>query len=71
MIPQKRKNPSRIAFGSCNEQNRQNNLWQRIESRHPAAFVWGGDAIYAGLFQRIRDAEMARPWKLTLSILLD
>jgi hypothetical protein len=38
---------SRIAFGSCNDQDVQNNLWPIIESRKPAAFIWGGDAIYA------------------------
>lgn len=41
--------PSRIAFGSCNDHDHQNNLWPIIESRRPAAFVWGGDAIYAGM----------------------
>ena len=40
--------PSRIAFGSCNDQDMVNNLWGIIESRNPAAFIWGGDAIYAG-----------------------
>lgn len=40
--------PSRIAFGSCNEQSRENKMWSIIESRKPAAFVWGGDSIYAG-----------------------
>jgi hypothetical protein len=39
---------SRIAFGSCNEQDLQNNLWSIIEERDPAAFIWGGDAIYGG-----------------------
>ena len=39
---------SRIAFGSCNDQDLKNNLWPIIESRDPAAFIWGGDAIYAG-----------------------
>jgi hypothetical protein len=39
---------SRIAFGSCNDQDRKNNLWPIIESRNPAAFIWGGDSIYAG-----------------------
>jgi hypothetical protein len=34
--------PSRIAFGSCNDQDNVNNLWPIIESRNPAAFVWGG-----------------------------
>jgi hypothetical protein len=38
---------SRIAFGSCNVQDVQNNLWPVIESRKPVAFIWGGDAIYA------------------------
>ena len=37
---------SRIAFGSCNSQELVNNLWPVVESRRPAAFVWGGDAIY-------------------------
>jgi hypothetical protein len=37
----------RIAFGSCNDQDVQNNLWPVIESRKPAAFIWGGDAIYS------------------------
>lgn len=40
--------PDRIAFGSCNDQDRQNKLWPIIQARNPAAFVWGGDAIYAG-----------------------
>lgn len=40
---------SRIAFGSCNDQKMKNNLWNVIESRNPAAFIWGGDAIYAGM----------------------
>lgn len=39
--------PSRIAFGSCNEQDLQNNFWPIIEERNPASFIWGGDAIYA------------------------
>jgi alkaline phosphatase D len=39
---------TRIAFGSCNEQNLQNNMWPIIAERNPAAFIWGGDAIYAG-----------------------
>lgn len=39
--------PSRIAFGSCNNQNLQNHFWPIIADRQPSAFVWGGDAIYA------------------------
>ena len=44
--PPRKKN--RIAFGSCNDQDLRNDLWPIIESRDPAAFIWGGDAIYAG-----------------------
>ena len=43
--------PSRIAFGSCNSQDLQNNLWPIIEERKPAGFIWGGDSIYAGEYQ--------------------
>lgn len=39
---------SRIAFGACNEQDMVNNLWPIIEERDASAFIWGGDAIYAG-----------------------
>jgi hypothetical protein len=46
---------SRIAFGSCNEQDLQNNFWSIIEEREPAAFIWGGDAIYGGEF-RVEDS---------------
>lgn len=42
------QHPSRIAFGACNDQDQQNNIWPVIESRKPAAFIWGGDSIYAG-----------------------
>jgi hypothetical protein len=38
---------SRIAFGSCNEQSRLNPFWPVLEQRKPAAFIWGGDAIYS------------------------
>jgi hypothetical protein len=41
--------PSRIAFGSCNHQDMQNDFWPIIAARKPAAFVWGGDSIYADL----------------------
>jgi hypothetical protein len=47
--PLNRKN--RIAFASCNDQDNQNNLWPIIQAREPVAFIWGGDAIYAGTFR--------------------
>ena len=39
--------PHRIAFGSCSHPSLPQPLWKIIKSRRPAAFVWGGDAIYA------------------------
>jgi hypothetical protein len=56
--PLNRKN--RIAFASCNDQDNQNNLWPIIQAREPAAFVWGGDAIYAGTFHASADFTSAR-----------
>jgi hypothetical protein len=47
--------PHRIAFGSCNDQDSKNAFWPIIESRKPTAFVWGGDAIYAGTEEDYRD----------------
>lgn len=44
-----RKPASRIAFGSCNDQDTRNDLWSIIEARDPAAFIWGGDAVYGGM----------------------
>jgi len=42
------RRPSRIAFGSCNNQDQVNRLWPLIEERQPEAFIWGGDAVYGG-----------------------
>lgn len=38
---------NRIVFASCNSQLYDQPLWDPIMSRDPAAFIWGGDAIYA------------------------
>ncbi len=48
VLPTNHRRADRIAFGSCNRQDRQNNFWPIIEARRPVAFIWGGDAIYAG-----------------------
>lgn len=39
---------SRILFGSCNSQEYPQPLWSVMASRNATAFVWAGDAIYAG-----------------------
>mmetsp|Transcript_22030 Transcript_22030/g.32545 ORF Transcript_22030/g.32545 Transcript_22030/m.32545 type:complete len:528 (+) Transcript_22030:106-1689(+) len=46
----RKQNPSRILFASCNSQNLTQPLWPVMASRHPAALVWVGDAIYADAF---------------------
>ena len=72
--------PHRIAFSSCSHPSLPQPLWKIIKSRRPAAFVWGGDAIYAdkyaGLnwtavgFHRINDDQTqnntsSSSWRLT------
>ncbi len=36
-----------IAFGSCNDQKRENFLWDVIEKNHPSVWIWGGDNVYS------------------------
>jgi len=36
-----------LSFGSCNNQNIKNNLWQPILRHNPDLFIWGGDIIYS------------------------
>jgi len=36
-----------IVFGSCNDQENPQPLWQPILANNPDAFIWGGDNIYA------------------------
>ena len=40
-------NVTRIAFGSCNDQNDAQPLWQDMQRTNPDLFIWGGDVIYA------------------------
>jgi len=39
----------RIAFGSCNHQNKEQPLWNDIIQNHPDLWIWGGDNIYADM----------------------
>lgn len=41
------KNITRFAFGSCNDQNDPQPLWDDMLKTKPDLFVWGGDIIYA------------------------
>ncbi len=36
-----------IAFGSCNNQNLPNTLWNEITKNNPNIWIWGGDIIYS------------------------
>ena len=45
--------PYRIAIGSCSHPSLPQPLWKIIHSRKPAAFIWGGDAVYADVFAGI------------------
>lgn len=36
-----------ISFGSCNNQNLENELWDDIVEQKPDVWIWGGDNIYA------------------------
>ncbi|MEK7482860.1 MAG: alkaline phosphatase D family protein [Planctomycetota bacterium] len=38
---------SRIAFGSCNHQDRPQPLWEVIVKNNPQLWIWTGDSIYA------------------------
>lgn len=39
--------PFIIAFGSCNNQVLENNLWTAVEQNNPEVWIWGGDIIYS------------------------
>ncbi|KAL7576107.1 hypothetical protein ACA910_000885 [Epithemia clementina (nom. ined.)] len=53
----KNEGRSRILFGSCNSQYRDQQLWSAILARNATAFIWGGDAVYAD--SKIRGQEIA------------
>jgi alkaline phosphatase D len=36
-----------LAFGSCNNQELENTLWNEVEKHKPDVWVWGGDIIYS------------------------
>ena len=42
--------PHRIVIGSCSHPRLHQPLWKPIAARRPAAFIWGGDSVYADGF---------------------
>lgn len=64
--------PHRIVIASCSHPSLPQPLWPVISSRHPAAFVWAGDAIYADKFQGLdwrsiglRIDKDSKKWRFT------
>lgn len=41
------KTINRFVFGSCNNQNKPQPLWNEILKQNPDLFIWGGDIVYA------------------------
>lgn len=47
ITPQKSSQPDvTIAFGSCNDQNKENNIWDDVLARNPDVWIWAGDNVY-------------------------
>lgn len=53
------KNIQRIIFGSCNDQNAPQPLWQTMSETNADLFIWLGDAIYADWKSSEEDIRMA------------
>jgi alkaline phosphatase D len=41
------KNETIVAFGSCSDQKRPQEIWPDVVKQKPAIWIWGGDNIYA------------------------
>ena len=42
----------KIAFGSCNKEDKSQPLWQEISKNQPDLFIWSGDVVYADSMDR-------------------
>ncbi|SMF28414.1 alkaline phosphatase D family protein [Pseudobacteriovorax antillogorgiicola] len=49
-----------LAFGSCNDQNRPQPLWQPIKAIKPDLWIWAGDMVYA-------DTDQKKEWQAAYS----
>lgn len=47
LTAQNQKNSFIIAFGSCDNQEIENKMWNEILKNNPDVFIWGGDVIYS------------------------
>jgi alkaline phosphatase D len=49
-----------IAFGSCDNQKLENNLWSAVLKNNPNVWIWGGDNIYSDTYDM---EKMANDYK--------
>ena len=54
-----------IAFGSCNNQSKENILWTEINKNNPQVWIWGGDNIYSSPYEK---RKMQKDYQLQLSV---
>lgn len=47
VVTDTKQTPLTIAFGSCNDQKKENALWKEIIKHQPYIWIWGGDATYS------------------------
>ena len=52
------KTQTTIAFGSCSDQEKPQELWQDIVKQKPELWIWGGDNIYADTGDTLKLKEM-------------
>ncbi|RYE85569.1 MAG: alkaline phosphatase family protein [Methanosarcinales archaeon] len=50
----------RLAFGSCNKAEHNQDAWAAVDARHPDAWLWLGDIVYA-------DAPVFLKWRIPAS----
>lgn len=57
---------TRIAFGSCNNEQAEQPLWDKISAQNPNLWIWMGDNIYADtedttVLQKSWDMQLSKP----------
>lgn len=58
---------TRLAFGSCNKQWRNNTLWEPIVAFGPQAYLWLGDAVYVKEREGDNEANLRRAYTRQLA----
>jgi hypothetical protein len=58
---------TRLAFGSCNKQWRNNTLWDPILAFQPQAYLWLGDAVYVKEREGDNEANLRKAYTRQLA----